>query len=151
MNNYFSTNLKYLRETKGWSQSELARQTIKTCERYNSNDSNSEKIKPITQGAIARWEANENSPSIDNIVVLAKTFSIPLPDLIGKNLKFSDSIKQKDFTEEEKKEALKQVLKDKGFLNDNEEMSPEDFNRLIDFAKRNKDFIVDNRKDDKNV
>lgn len=141
MDNYFSSNLKYLRELKGWSQSELARQTVKTCTMQEKV--NNKSIKPITQGAIARWEAGENSPSIDNIVVLAKTLDVKLPDLIGTNLKATQT--SQVFTEDEKKEALKQVLKDKGFLNDNEEMSSEDFNRLIDFAKRNKDFIVDKK------
>ena len=141
MKNFFPSNLKYLRELKGWSQSELARQTIKTCEFYNSDN---DKIKPITQGSIARWEANENSPSIDNIVVLSKTLKVPLPDLIGKNLKMSNNNQKKEFTEIEKKEALKQEIKKKGFLNEDEEMTQKDFNRLIDFAKRNKDFIMDN-------
>lgn len=145
MNNYFSDNLKYLRELKGWSQSELARRTVKTCEKYNLQDDGQNKIKPITQGAIARWEANENSPSIDNIVVLARTFDVSLPDLIGKDLKSSNVRRKIEFTESEKKEALKQVLKEKGFLNESEEISQEDFDRLIEFAKRNKDFIVDKK------
>ena len=142
MNNYFSSNLKYLRELKGWSQSELARQTKRECDRQLQINPN-ETIKPITQGAIARWEAGENSPSIDSIVILSNVLDIRLPDLIGKNLKTNYKIKE--FTNEEKKEALKQVLKEKGFLNENEEMSKEDFDRLIDFAKRNKDFIIDKK------
>ena len=139
MNNFFSANLKYLRELKGWSQSELARQTKKEYDKQLKINP-SEAIKPITQGAIARWEAGENSPSIDSIVILANVLDVKLPDLIGKNLKTNSEMKQ--FTEEEKKEALKQVLKEKGFLNDNEEMTKEDFNKLIEFAKRNKDFII---------
>ena len=70
---------------------------------------------------------------------------VELQDLIGCDLTNENNMMPKQFTEEEKKEALKQVLKDKGFLNDNEEMTSEDFNRLIDFAKRNKDFIVDKK------
>ena len=40
---------------------------------------------------------------------------------------------------------LKDVLKRKGFLNDNEEMTEEDFNRLIEFAKANKKFIMSDK------
>ena len=103
MKNFFPSNLKYLRELKGWSQSELARQTIKTCEFYNSDN---DKIKPITQGSIARWEANENSPSIDNIVVLSKTLKVPLPDLISKNLKMSNNNQKKNLQKSKKKKHL---------------------------------------------
>lgn len=129
MAEYFSSNLKFLREQKKLSQNKLG------------------KIIGVNQTTIARWEDDNRVPTIDNAIDVAKALNIPLPDLLGKDLRIeeSDNISNKQFTEEEKKEALKQVLKDKGFLNDNEEMSPEDFNRLIDFAKRNKDFIVDKK------
>lgn len=42
---------------------------------------------------------------------------------------------------------LKDVLIKKGFLDENEEMTQEDFNRLIEFAIANKQFIM--RKDEK--
>ena len=87
MNNYFAENLKYLRESKGWSQSELSRQTVRVCNIHNKDLPKEKHIKPITQASIARWEAGENSPSIDNLVVLEETLFVRLPDLIGKNLK----------------------------------------------------------------
>ena len=87
MNNYFAENLKYLRESKGWSQSELSRQTVRVCNIHNKDVPEENHIKPITQASIARWEAGENSPSIDNLVVLEETLFVRLPDLIGKNLK----------------------------------------------------------------
>ena len=87
MKNYFAENLKYLREKKGWSQSELSRQTVRTCNIYNKNLPEEKHIKPITQASIARWEAGENSPSIDNLVILEETLLVRLPDLIGKDLK----------------------------------------------------------------
>ena len=45
-------------------------------------------------------------------------------------------------TEKEEQELLKNILKRKGFLNENEEMTEEDFNKLIEFAKANKNFIM---------
>ena len=138
MNNYFAENLKYLREEKGWSQSELSRQTVRVCNIHN---------KPITQASIARWEAGENSPSIDNLVVLEETLFVRLPDLIGKNLKDNKEEKVK-LSKEQEKELLKDVLKRKGFLDENEELSEENFNMLINFAKANKQFIMkDNDKE----
>lgn len=141
MNNYFADNLKYLREQKGWSQSELARQTVRVCNMYNKDVPEEKKIKPITQASIARWEAGENSPSIDNLVVLEHTLFVELPDLISKDLKYKTEEKIK-LSEEQEKQLLKDVLKKKGFLNENEELSEENFNMLIEFAKANKNFIM---------
>lgn len=90
MDNYFSSNLKLLREEKKMSQSELSRKTFQIAEFENKNRNENEKIKPITQASIARWEMGENSPSIDNIVLLAKALNISLPEFIGKNLNFDN-------------------------------------------------------------
>ena len=141
MNNYFAENLKYLREEKGWSQSELSRQTVRVCNIHNKDVPEEKHIKPITQASIARWEAGENSPSIDNLVVLEETLFVRLPDLIGKNLKDNKEEKVK-LSKEQEKELLKDVLKRKGFLDENEELSEENFNTLIEFAKANKQFIM---------
>lgn len=141
MNNYFAENLKYLRESKGWSQSELARQTVRSCNIHNKDLPKEKHLKPITQASIARWEAGENSPSIDNLVILEETLFIELPDLIGKNIKQEQKEKIK-LTKEQEQELLKDVLKRKGFLNENEELNEEDFNKLIEFAKINKSYIM---------
>ncbi len=92
MDNYFSKNLKKIRELKGLSQSELSRRTQKICENYNSKtDNDSERITPITQASIARWEAGENSPSVDNLVLLKNALGVNLVDLIGKDLNFDNA------------------------------------------------------------
>ena len=41
MDNFFKYNLKYLREKKGLSQSELARQTEKLAQSHNENNPDS--------------------------------------------------------------------------------------------------------------
>lgn len=141
MNNYFAKNLKYLREIRGWSQSELARQTIRVCDIYNRDLPEDKKLKPITQASIARWEAGENSPSIDNLVILEETLFVKLPELIGNDLenKAKNEIK---LTHDEEIKLLKDVLKRKGLLDENEELTEENFNKLIEFAKINKNFIM---------
>ena len=127
MKNYFAKNLKYLREKKGLEQQELA------------------DLLNVGRSTISCWENELRSPQMEYVLKLADFFNVD-NDFIFKDLSSIDiNDPKKQFTEEEKKEALKQVLKEKGFLNDNEEMSSEDFNRLIDFAKRNKDFIVDKK------
>lgn len=81
MENFFSINLKKLRTEQGLSQSELARRTENICKILN-NENSVTKFKPITQGSIARWEANENSPSIDNVFLLSKTLKVPIIQLL---------------------------------------------------------------------
>ena len=141
MNNYFAKNLKYLREIRGWSQSELARQTTRVCNIYNKDLPEEQQLKPITQASIARWEAGENSPSIDNLVILEETLFVKLPELIGSDLEHKEK-KEVKLSEEEEMQLLKNVLKRKGLLDENEELTPENFNKLIEFAKINKNFIM---------
>ena len=67
--------------------------------------------------------------------------------MIGKNLKNKEEEKIK-LSKEQEQELLKEVLKKKGFLDENEELSEENFNMLINFAKANKQFIMkDNNKE----
>lgn len=91
MENYFAKNLKSLREQKGLSQSELSRITQKICEAYNKGVNKEKKLTPITQASIARWEAGENSPSVDNIVILRHALNVSLVDLIGEDLQFDNA------------------------------------------------------------
>lgn len=88
MENFFSANLKKIRTSQGISQSELARRTERMCNVLNEENSTT-KFKPITQGSIARWEAGENSPSIDNVFLLSKTLKVPI-------IKLLDSLDESD-------------------------------------------------------
>ena len=80
------------------------------------------------------------APSIDNVIELSKIFNIDLADLLGRDLQLNEDRKQ--LTEKEEMEMLKNTLKKKGFLDENEELSEENFNTLIEFAKANKQFIM---------
>ena len=72
MSNYFSTNLKYLRENKKISQNKLAEQV------------------GVNQTTIARWETQEITPSIDNAEEVAKALNVQLPDLLIKDLRLNN-------------------------------------------------------------
>lgn len=122
MKNYFSKNLKFLREQKKLSQNKLG------------------ELANVNQTTIARWENEEMAPSIDNVIELSKIFNIDLADLLGRDLQLNEERKQ--LTEKEEMEMLKNTLKKKGFLDENEELSEENFNTLIEFAKANKQFIM---------
>ena len=73
MAEFFSTNLKYLREKRGLSQNKLA-----------------EKIG-VNQTTIARWEDDNRIPTIDNAVDVASALNVPLTSLIGKDLRFDNA------------------------------------------------------------
>ena len=60
MKNYFSKNLKFLREQKKLSQNKLG------------------ELANVNQTTIARWENEEMAPSIDNVIELSKIFNIDL-------------------------------------------------------------------------
>lgn len=73
MADFFSTNLKYLREKNNLSQSKLA-----------------EKIG-VNQTTIARWEDDNRIPTIYNAVDIANALNIPLPHLLGTDLRIDNS------------------------------------------------------------
>lgn len=118
MKNYFSSNLKYLREKNKMSKSKLG------------------ELVGVNQSTIGRWENNIITPSIDNVVDVLNAFKIPLSELgtfLGTDLKTNTSYNQ--ITENYKK-----ILKEKGLTDEN--ITEEDAKKLIDFAIANKDFII---------
>lgn len=61
--------LKYYRNQKGLSQTEVA-------EELN-----------LTRQAISNWESNKSYPDIDNIVLLSKLYEVSIDELLGANVK----------------------------------------------------------------
>lgn len=124
MNNYFSTNIKFIREQKGLSQNKFG------------------ELLNVNQTTIARWEDENRIPTIDKAIDISLKLNIPLNDLVGRDLRLKEEKKKKQLSQEEEKELLNETLKRKGFLDENEELSEESFNTLINFAKANKQFIM---------
>lgn len=73
MSNFFSKNLKYMRENKGISKNKLG------------------EMVGVNQTTIGRWESNEITPSIDNVEEVANVLNIPLPDLLIRDLQFDNA------------------------------------------------------------
>lgn len=73
MGNYFSKNLKFLRENKNISRNKLS------------------EMVGVNQTTIGRWETNEITPSIDNVEEVAKALNVELPDLLIKDLSFDNA------------------------------------------------------------
>ncbi len=118
---YAGKVIKKLREHKNMTQDELA-------EELN-----------ITRQAVSRYENGDRGVNQDLLFKLSKIFNVPIDEFFPP---VNNKYKKQQITEEEEIELLKETLKRKGFLNDNEDLSEENFNILIEFAKANKPFIM---------
>ena len=102
MNNFFSSNLKFLRENKGWSKSDLAKKLN------------------VHQSTVSRWENEEMGATVDNAYDVANLFNISVADLTGKdlkkqNIKDFDELeilfdKHKDILTDDDKEYIKFII-----------------------------------------
>ena len=111
MGNYFSKNLKFLRETRNISKSRMG------------------EMVGVNQSTIGRWESNEIKPSIDNVEEVAKVLNIELPDLLIKDL--SDPNNENIISKTD--DDLKKMLKEKGIMDDSGKI---DKKKLDEFNKR---------------
>ncbi len=102
MQNYFSSNLEYLRKKYGISKSELA------------------KKMNVNQSTISRWENGQMGITVDKAYDLSIILNTPLPILVGKDLKNynpevsrseSDFIKEKiDKLNDNQKDAIINII-----------------------------------------
>ena len=75
-------------------------------------------------------------------MILAEALGVSPAWLMGLDVPKEPSKILTDLEGKSEIEMFKAILKHKGFLNENEELTEEDFNKLIAFAKANKDFIM---------
>lgn len=98
----------------------------------------------ISKSQISHWISGTYKAKQDSLTLLAEFFDVDEIWLMGFDVPMKSE--RKKLTEKEEQELLKDVLKRKGFLDDNEEMTEDDFNKLIEFAKANKNFIMKKEK-----
>lgn len=96
----------------------------------------------IAKSQISHWLSGTYKAKQDSLTTLAEFFDVDEVWLMGFDVPMKSE--KKKYSQEEEKAILKEVLTRKGFLNENEEMTEEDFNKLIEFAKANKPFIMKN-------
>ena len=116
--NYTNINVKYLREKKGISQTKLAK------------DLN------IDTSTLAKWENNTRQITLEWAIKLANYFDMDVGNFISVNQITNTSSKNVS------KEEYKNILKEKGLINDDDNITEEDAKKLINFAIANKDFIM---------
>lgn len=99
--NYFSTNLKYLREKAKMNKSELA-----------------QKIN-ISQATLSRWENEKMGATVDNALDISNYFGVSMADLLGTDLRIQQASeseyevlykKYKDILTEEDLETMKFLI-----------------------------------------
>lgn len=109
MAEFLNNNIKFLRNQLGISQDGLAKKV------------------GIDRSTISRIENNEIETTIDNAVKIAEALNVPLYDLVGKDLRTNAQIanKEKDY---------KKILKDKGLMDEEENINEDSLNKLLKIA-----------------
>lgn len=125
---YAGSIIKKLRERKNMSQDELAEQLN------------------ITRQAISRYENGDRGVNQDLLFQLASIFNVSINEFFPP---LNNGYSKQEISKEEEFELLKDTLKRKGFLDENEDLSEENYNRLIEFAKANKPFIMKDKDNNK--
>lgn len=125
---YAGSIIKKLRERKNMSQDELAEQLN------------------ITRQAISRYENGDRGVNQDLLFQLASIFNVSIDEFFPP---LNNGYSKQEISKEEEFELLKDTLKRKGFLDEDEDLSEENYNRLIEFAKANKPFIMKDKDNNK--
>lgn len=113
MAEFLNNNIKYLRNKNELSQQGLA-----------------DKIG-IDRSTVSRIENNEIETTIDNAIKIAAALNVPLYDLVGRDLRLSNANNPPN---EEKHEKYKRILKDKGLMDEEENIDEENLNKLLKIA-----------------
>lgn len=113
MAEFLNNNIKYLRNKNGLSQQGLA-----------------DKIG-IDRSTVSRIENNEIETTIDNAIKIAEALNVPLYDLVGRDLRLTHINTPPS---EEKHEEYKKILKEKGLMDDEENIDEESLNKLLKIA-----------------
>ncbi len=115
--NFTNINVKYLREKNNIPQSKLA------------------KDLGIDQSTLAKWENNTRQITLDWAIKLANYFDIDVGDFISINQLNSDkSLSNNNINLEESPNYYKNVLKEKGLMDENENIDKDSLSKLLKIA-----------------
>lgn len=107
-----------------------------TLEEKNIKQKDFAKELNVTQQAVSRWCQNITQPDNKTLVKIAQILNISIDYLLGND----SNITSKD-NELKEKLALKNALIRAGFMENDDDLTPEEFNKLMNFLVNNKDIL----------
>ena len=108
--NFTNSNVKFLRESRGIPQAKM------------SKDLN------IDQSTLAKWENGSRQITLEWAIKISNYFNISIGDFISKNLLYKND---KSF---DQLSNYKAILKEKGLMDENDNIDVDSFNKLIKIA-----------------
>ncbi len=90
----------------------------------------------VTQQAVNRWCQGITTPDYITLKEIANYLNVSIDYLLGND----ENVSKQDRIMKEK-EALKNALISVGYMEDREDLSNDELERLMKFVKNNKDFI----------
>ena len=90
----------------------------------------------VEQATISQWEHGKRVPDSEILIKLSKLFDVSIDYLLGNDKKISN--KEQELKEIE---IFKKMLIRIGYINNNENLSKQDVDRIMTFIKNNKEFI----------
>lgn len=160
---FFNNNLKHVRKMLNVSQQELADQINmdrSTISRWENNEmeatlDNAIQVANAFNISIADFIARDLTKlSTDSLLKLSSGCSYNEAIENQKNIDLNSELNYYDFDdqtyididkndyEEQDRKRIKVILKEKNILKKNDNFTEEDYDRLIQFIKANKDFII---------
>ena len=117
--NFTNNNVKYLREMNNISQSKMSRDL------------------KIDQSTLAKWENGGRQITLEWAIKIANYFDISVGDFISND--YAHNTYQKLPASNE---IYKQILLKKGLIDEDDNLTEEDAEKLIDFAIANKEYLI---------
>lgn len=128
-----SLRLKEIMSERGYKQVDILKLAKPYCKKYNT---------PLNKNDLSQYVSGKIEPGQKKIMILAECLKVNPSWLMGLDVSKEPVSVQNIVDGKDDYEMLTNILKKKGFLDENEELTEESFNTLIAFAKANKQFIM---------
>ncbi len=130
-----STRLNEIMIEQNLKQVDILKKSIPYCKEYNVR---------LERNDLSQYVSGKTEPRLKKLMVLAETLNVNPAWLIGFDVPKKNINK---FTKDDDKtdlQYLEKILKNKGILENNEELTEKDFEKLMDFTKAVKPLIMKN-------